>query len=179
MLVGVAERGVFLARRRRVSALAPTRLPSAAEVASARERLSRPGAGDLQRPVRTGPGERLQPVGTQPDERLQPVATQPGDRLQPVGRGGFVSRVSTASYDATTRTLHGTSAAGRQSTLVLDDRGRPVQAQASDLTSISYAYDTRGRAAQGSRESKGFCAEHPMHSVGDGWPADVAWALQQ
>ena len=69
---------------RSVSALAPTRLPSAAEVASARERLSRPGAGDLQRPVRTGPGERLQPVGT-----------QPGGRLQPVGRGGFVSRVST------------------------------------------------------------------------------------
>ncbi|HTD80348.1 MAG TPA: hypothetical protein VK898_22115 [Chloroflexota bacterium] len=58
---------------RSVSALAPTRLPSAAEVASARERLSRPGAGDLQRPVRTGPGERLRPVG----------------------RGGFVSRVST------------------------------------------------------------------------------------
>src|SRR5205823_3639305 len=54
-------------------------------------------------------------------------------------------RVSTSTFDAPSRTSTSTSAGGRPSHVVVDDHGRPVQAQIGDLTPLTYAYDTRGR----------------------------------
>jgi RHS repeat-associated protein len=54
-------------------------------------------------------------------------------------------RTFTSRYEAATRTLTSTSAAGRQSSVTLDARGRVVQDQPSGLLPATYAYDSRGR----------------------------------
>jgi YD repeat-containing protein len=51
----------------------------------------------------------------------------------------------TAVYSAATRTWTSASAAGRQSTRVLDDKGRTILRQAPGLEAVQYAYDPRGR----------------------------------
>ena len=60
------------------------------------------------------------------------------------------------TYDAATRTITDTSAAGRQTTTVLDALGRPVQQQLGTLTPTELSYDANGRIdgiAQGTRLS--------------------------
>jgi RHS repeat-associated protein len=63
-------------------------------------------------------------------------------------------RASITTFDAPSRTLTTTSAAGRRSTLVLDDRARPARRQFGDLEATALTYDDRGRlatVAQGGR----------------------------
>jgi RHS repeat-associated protein len=57
-------------------------------------------------------------------------------------------RESVSSYDAATRTVTTTSAAGRKQTVVLDDKGRPARVQRGTQEPVSLAYDARGRLAQ-------------------------------
>jgi RHS repeat-associated protein len=54
-------------------------------------------------------------------------------------------RTSTSIYDAATRTLTHTSAAGRTGTATLDALGRMIQAQAPGLLAVVNAYDAKGR----------------------------------
>jgi RHS repeat-associated protein len=56
-------------------------------------------------------------------------------------------RVFTSAFDATSRTFTKTSAAGRQSTTLIDPQGRVTKLQASGLLAASVGYDTRGRLA--------------------------------
>jgi RHS repeat-associated protein len=56
-------------------------------------------------------------------------------------------RASITTFDAPSRTLTTTSPAGRRSTMVLDDRARPVQRQFGDLEATALTYDSRGRLA--------------------------------
>ena len=94
----------------------------------------------------TTPGGKVHTTTTQ---RTVTLAT-PGDLLslrtitETVTING---RVSTTVYDAPTRTLTHTSPTGRRTSAVVDDRGRPVQAQFGDLEPTSFTYDARGRLA--------------------------------
>src|SRR5262249_50511487 len=63
-------------------------------------------------------------------------------------------RASIATFDAPSRTLTIPSAAGRRSTMVLDDRARPVRRQFGDLEAIALTYDGRGRLATTARGSR-------------------------
>jgi YD repeat-containing protein len=54
-------------------------------------------------------------------------------------------RTATSVYTATTRTLTTTSAAGRQSTVVIDAQGRMTKAQRAGLLAINTSYDGCGR----------------------------------
>lgn len=56
-------------------------------------------------------------------------------------------RTSTTVYDGPTRTSTYTSAAGRQSTATIDDKGRLIEAQIPGLVGITVAYDEKGRPA--------------------------------
>src|SRR5204863_2870283 len=78
-------------------------------------------------------------------------------------------RVFTATFDAPTRTLTSTSAAGRRNTVALDDHARPVQKQFGDLAPVTYTYDPRGRLAtitQGGRVTS-------FTYGADGFPATI------
>ena len=60
-------------------------------------------------------------------------------------------RVSSTTFDALSRTLTTISAAGRRTTLGLDDRARPVRRQLGDLEATALTYDDRGRLATTAR----------------------------
>jgi YD repeat-containing protein len=51
----------------------------------------------------------------------------------------------TANYDAATRTYTTGTPLGKQTTTLIDSRGRATQAQAGGLNATSYVYDARGR----------------------------------
>jgi len=51
----------------------------------------------------------------------------------------------TSSYDAAGRTWTGTTPAGRQTISTLDERGRPLTFQTTDLETFTLAYDSHGR----------------------------------
>ncbi|HEY3496765.1 MAG TPA: RHS repeat-associated core domain-containing protein, partial [Polyangiaceae bacterium] len=66
------------------------------------------------------------------------------------------SRVSSVRYDAATRTFTSTTAAGRTSTRMIDDKGRTITAQQSGLLPATFHYDAAGRLdsmTQGSRST--------------------------
>jgi RHS repeat-associated protein len=62
-------------------------------------------------------------------------------------------RISTSTYDASTKTTTNTSAAGRTATSVIDNLGRITEAQIAGLLGVNTAYDTRGRLASVSQGS--------------------------
>ena len=55
------------------------------------------------------------------------------------------TRVTTAAYDGATRTWQSTTPEGRQSTTLLDEKGRPVSRQSGGLAPFGFGYDSRGR----------------------------------
>ncbi len=57
-------------------------------------------------------------------------------------------RVSTSVFDKAAKTITATSAVGRKSVSVLDDKGRVVKDQAPGFVDTSYTYDARGRLTQ-------------------------------
>jgi len=57
-------------------------------------------------------------------------------------------RTSTSVFDKTAKTITATSAAGRKSVSILDEKGRVVKEQAPGFVDTSYTYDTRGRLTQ-------------------------------
>jgi len=63
-------------------------------------------------------------------------------------------RVAVTTFDAPSRTLEVTSAAGRRSSVVADQRGRPVHGQVGDLAPTSYTYDARGRLASATQAGR-------------------------
>jgi RHS repeat-associated protein len=94
----------------------------------------------------TTPGGKVQ---TTTQQRTATLAT-PGDvlSLRTFSETTTVNgRAFTSAYDAATRTLTGTSPAGRRYTARLDERGRLVEEQLGDLAPTSYTYDLRGRLA--------------------------------
>jgi RHS repeat-associated protein len=94
----------------------------------------------------TTPGGTTQTTTTQ---RTATLAT-PGDVLSLHTSSETVTingQAFTTAYDAPSRTFTHTSPAGRQARAIVDDRGRPTQAQIGGLNPISYAYDSRGRLA--------------------------------
>src|SRR5262249_42147568 len=54
----------------------------------------------------------------------------------------------TSQYDAATRTLTATGAAGSQRKVVLDDHGRVVRIEATGMDPVVYTYTNRGRLAE-------------------------------
>ncbi|MGD9171017.1 MAG: hypothetical protein PVI97_13280, partial [Candidatus Thiodiazotropha sp.] len=54
-------------------------------------------------------------------------------------------RVSTREYNADNNTWTTTSAAGRISSMQINDTGQPILSQITDLDQVSYSYDSRGR----------------------------------
>lgn len=54
-------------------------------------------------------------------------------------------RVSTSVYDASSRTVTFTSAAGRTATMTTNDLGRPTGLQIAGLAPVSFVYDANGR----------------------------------
>jgi len=54
-------------------------------------------------------------------------------------------RIFTTTFDAASRTVTGTSAAGRRVELLVDDRGRPVMSHFGDSEPIRVEYDAHGR----------------------------------
>jgi RHS repeat-associated protein len=62
-------------------------------------------------------------------------------------------RTTTSTYTAATKTRTTTTPAGRTSSLTIDSRGRPVQAQVSGLDPATFTYDARGRLASITRGS--------------------------
>lgn len=54
-------------------------------------------------------------------------------------------RISTSVYQANTRTTTATTAAGRQSHMLIDTQGRPIHDQPTGLFTTDYAYDVHGR----------------------------------
>ena len=56
-------------------------------------------------------------------------------------------RASITTFDTSSRTITTTSPAGRRSTMVLDDRARPVQRRFGDVEATTLTYDSRGRLA--------------------------------
>nr|WP_010132121.1 RHS repeat-associated core domain-containing protein [Microbulbifer agarilyticus] len=54
-------------------------------------------------------------------------------------------RTATAVYDASSRTWSSATPEGRQSTVVLNDKGRPVFRQSGGLAPLGLVYDSRGR----------------------------------
>lgn len=56
-------------------------------------------------------------------------------------------KISNTVYDAATRTSTNTSAAGRQSTSTLDEKGRVIQTQIPGILALNSTYDENGRLA--------------------------------
>ncbi|MFC6978267.1 RHS repeat-associated core domain-containing protein [Microbulbifer taiwanensis] len=54
-------------------------------------------------------------------------------------------RTTTAEYDTASRTWLSATPEGRQSTTVLNEKGRPVSQQSGGLAPLGFGYDTRGR----------------------------------
>ena len=103
----------------------------------------------MQAPVATSltvstPGGKVQTTTTQ---RTATLASP----VDPLSLRTFSERVSvngrvfTRTYDAASRTFTLSTPTGRHRTVVVDDRGRPVQTQVGDLAPISHTYDARGR----------------------------------
>jgi len=67
----------------------------------------------------------------------------------------FNGRTYTSTYAAATRTFTSTTPQGRQTTLVSDTLGRPVQGQVAGLEPVGYTYDSRGRLASITKGSGG------------------------
>ena len=84
-------------------------------------------------------------------------------------------RASTSSYDVASRTLTGTSAAGRRRSMLLDDGGRVLSLQIPSLPARQFTYDDRGRPTtitQGSGAdartvSFGYDAQGDLSSITD------------
>ena len=57
----------------------------------------------------------------------------------------FNGRISTTTYDAVNRKIYYKSAAGRQSILTLDDRGRTIQSEIPGLEPVKFSYGDRDR----------------------------------
>ena len=88
-------------------------------------------------------------------------------------------RVSVSAYDAATRTLTSTSPAGRRTSTVADDRGRPVRTQFGDLEPSSFTYDSRGRLASDT-QGQGAGSRTNRYGYGsDGFLANITDALNQ
>lgn len=62
-------------------------------------------------------------------------------------------RASTSVFTASTRTMNNTSAAGRQSTAVINAQGKVTQRQISGISAISNSFDAHGRLANISQGS--------------------------
>ncbi len=75
-------------------------------------------------------------------------------------------RTSTGVYDAASKTVTATSAAGRQSVSYMDDNGRVIKEQVPGLVEVHYSYDSRGRLAE-VRQGEGELARTTTFSYDD------------
>ena len=94
--------------------------------------------------TQTTPGGKTQTVARQRSVTL----ANPADQFSLTSQTDTASvngRNSTVTFDAATRTVSATTAAGRHATLLLDNHDRPSQQQVGDLAAVTYTYDGRGR----------------------------------
>ena len=120
----------------------------------------------------TSPGGTTQTTTTQRTVTL----ANPGDilNLRALTETGTINgRASTTAFDAPSRTFTLPSPTGRQTTSVVDDRGRLIREQLGDLQPSTYVYDARGRLAT-STESQGAASRVTQLSYGsDGFLASA------